>query len=68
MFCFSIDERILCCPHSKDIGALVIKDLELGIEREKKAHATTIACMEINYQGDLLATASTKVYINTIIK
>lgn len=61
LFCFSVSEKMLCCPDQQDIGSIHIVNLENNHHSTVKAHNAPLSCMETDYEGDLIATTSTKV-------
>jgi len=60
LFCFSLNESIVCFPSKADSGTVEFLGLENNMMWAAKAHSTEISLMEMNYQGDKLATASGK--------
>jgi len=64
LFCFSLNEKILCCPDKHDIGFINIVNIDSNTEIHAKAHSGPLAFIEINAQGNLIGTASVKVWIN----
>jgi len=60
LFCFSLNEKILCCPDKHDIGFINIVNIDSNTEIHAKAHSGPLAFIEINAQGNLIGTASVK--------
>ncbi len=71
LFAFSLNENILVCP-DKQVGNIIIKTLtgkssEVWLNpdppetKTTTAHSTPLSFLEINKDGDLIATASEKV-------
>jgi len=61
LFCFSLNEKILCCPDKQEIGHIHIVNLAKNEEHHSKAHSGPLAYIEVNQKGDLIGTASVKV-------